>query len=60
MHIKTMWIKDEYLQLILDGRKTVEIRVGYDNIKRLQPGDHLQIAEKPYPNPCEPGQNLWP
>jgi ASC-1-like (ASCH) protein len=29
MRIKTLWIKDEYLEQILEGRKTVEVRVGY-------------------------------
>ena len=43
MRAKTLWIKDEYLQLILDGRKTVEVRVGYSNITRLQGGDRLML-----------------
>ncbi len=25
---KTLWIKEEFLQLILAGQKTVEVRVG--------------------------------
>ena len=33
MRTKTLWIKDEYLQLILAGRKTIEVRVGYSNIE---------------------------
>src|SRR5262245_35213179 len=45
-HTKTLWIKDEYLQLILAGHKTVEIRVGYGNIIRLQPGDILFLNEQ--------------
>ena len=46
---KTLWIKDEYLQLILAGRKTVEVRVAYSNIKRLQIGDRLLLNEQhPY------------
>lgn len=36
---KTLWIKAEYLQHILTGRKTVEVRVGYRNITCLQVGD---------------------
>ncbi len=40
---KTLWIKDEYLQQILDGRKTVEVRVAYSNIARLEPGDILLL-----------------
>ena len=42
---KTLWLKAEYLQQILCGRKTVEVRVAYTNIARLQPGDRLLINE---------------
>ena len=46
MRTKTLWVKDEYLQLILAGRKTVEIRVGYSNIKRLQVGDRVLLNDQ--------------
>lgn len=47
--MKTLWLKDEYLRQILTGRKTVEVRVGYSNIARLQPGDKLLLNERhPY------------
>ncbi len=42
---KTLWIKDEYLQQILSGRKTVEVRVAYSNLTRLKPGDHLLLND---------------
>ncbi|MBN1361487.1 MAG: ASCH domain-containing protein [Sedimentisphaerales bacterium] len=45
MRIKTLWIKDDYLQQILSGRKTVEIRVGYSNITRLEVGDRLLLND---------------
>lgn len=45
---KTLWIKPEYLQAILDGRKTIEVRVGYTNIRRLQAGDILLLNQQ-YP-----------
>lgn len=45
---KTLWIKDEYLQQILDGRKTIEVRVGYTNIRKLAPGDTLLLNNQ-YP-----------
>jgi len=48
MRTKTLWIKDEYLQLILAGCKTIEVRVGYSNITRLQAGDHLLLNDR-YP-----------
>ena len=44
--IKTLWIKDEYLQQILSGRKTVEVRVAYSNIARLEPGDTLLLNDQ--------------
>lgn len=45
MRTKTLWIRDEYLQQVLDGRKTVEIRVAYENIARLQAGDVLLLND---------------
>jgi ASC-1-like (ASCH) protein len=44
--LKTLWIKDEYLQHILSGSKTVEVRVAYANIARLQPGDRLLLNDR--------------
>ena len=44
--LKTLWVKDEYLQQILAGRKTVEVRVAYSNITRLEPGDVLWLNER--------------
>ena len=46
--VKTLWIKDAYLQHILSGRKTVEVRVAYSNISRLEPGDTLVLNDQ-YP-----------
>lgn len=40
---KTLWIRPEYLEGILAGRKTIEVRVGYPNIVRLRPGDRLLL-----------------
>jgi len=45
MRSKILWIQEEYLQQILDGRKTIEVRVAYSNITRLQPGDMLLLNE---------------
>ncbi|HSG17428.1 MAG TPA: ASCH domain-containing protein [Anaerolineae bacterium] len=44
--LKTLWIKDEFLAQILAGRKTVEVRVGYSNITRLNAGDSLLLNEQ--------------
>jgi len=46
MRTKTLWIKEEYLRHILAGQKTVEVRVGYSNITRLQAGDRLLLNER--------------
>jgi ASC-1-like (ASCH) protein len=43
MHTKTLWIKEEYLDWILTGHKTIEVRVGYSNITRLQIGDLVML-----------------
>jgi len=48
MRTKTLWIKDEYLRQLLEGRKTLEVRVGYSNITRLRPGDRLLLNDR-YP-----------
>ncbi len=42
---KVLWIQEPYLRQILSGRKTVEVRVGYPNILRLQPGDQLKLND---------------
>jgi len=44
--IKTLWIKQPYLDHILAGRKTIEVRVGYPNILRLRPGDQLKLNDQ--------------
>jgi ASC-1-like (ASCH) protein len=43
---RTLWIKEEYLEHILKGEKTIEVRVAYPNILRLQPGDIIQLNER--------------
>lgn len=43
---RTLWIKEQYLQHILAGDKTIEVRVAYPNITRLQPGDLICLNER--------------
>jgi HAD superfamily hydrolase (TIGR01662 family) len=43
---KTLWVREPWLAQILAGRKTIEVRVGYDNILRLQPGDQLTLNDE--------------
>lgn len=48
MRTKTLWVRDEYLCQILDGRKTIEVRVAYSNLTSLKIGDVLRLNEQ-YP-----------
>jgi ASC-1-like (ASCH) protein len=41
--VKILWVKPQYLAHILEGRKRVEVRVGYENIRRLQQGDQVRL-----------------
>ncbi len=41
--VRKMRIKRPYFDEIMSGRKTLEVRVGYDNIKRLKAGELLQL-----------------
>lgn len=41
--VRKMRIKRPYYDAIMSGRKTLEVRVGYDNIKRLNAGEMLQL-----------------
>lgn len=44
--VKTLWVREPYLGQILDGHKTIEVRVGYENIRRLRPGDRLKLNDQ--------------
>jgi ASC-1-like (ASCH) protein len=44
--VKTLWIMDEFLEQILAGKKSIEVRVGYSNIIRLKVGDSLLLNEE--------------
>ena len=44
--LKVLWIREPYLSQILAGRKTIEVRVGYENIRRLQPRDRLKLNDR--------------
>lgn len=43
---KVLWVKDPYLQWLLNGEKTVEVRVAYANIVELQTGDQVLLNEQ--------------
>lgn len=42
-NLKILWIKRQFLEEILAGRKTLEVRVGYSNIRQLKPGMQLLL-----------------
>jgi HAD superfamily hydrolase (TIGR01662 family) len=44
--LKTLWVREPYLGEILAGAKTVEVRAGYENIRRLAPGDRLRLNDR--------------
>lgn len=44
--LKTLWVREPFLSQILAGEKTVEVRVGYGNIRRLAPGDRLRLNDR--------------
>lgn len=41
--VRKMRIKKPYFDAIMEGRKTLEVRVGYNSIKRLKAGGLLQL-----------------
>ncbi|MHB1355578.1 MAG: ASCH domain-containing protein [Anaerolineae bacterium] len=44
--VKVLWIKDEYLQQVLAGNKTIEVRVGYSNIRKLHVGQVVRLNDR--------------
>ncbi len=53
--VKTLWVREPHLTEILAGRKTVEVRVGYENIRRLEAGDQLKLNDKHLVTICRVG-----
>lgn len=41
--MRKMYIKRPYYDAIMSGRKTLEVRVGYNSIRRLEAGEPLQL-----------------
>ena len=41
--MKRLFFKQKYLNYILEGKKPLEGRVGYDNIRRLKVGDYVRL-----------------
>ncbi len=45
--MKTITIRQEYLEMIREGKKSLEIRVGYPNILLIGGGDHILFMSGP-------------
>jgi ASC-1-like (ASCH) protein len=41
--MRRIFFKQKYLQYILDGKKPLEGRIGYDNIKKFKVGDSVYL-----------------
>lgn len=44
--MRMMRVKQPFLELIRSGRKTLEVRVGYQTIKNIRPGDRIRFASR--------------
>jgi ASC-1-like (ASCH) protein len=44
--MRTMRIKQYYLDKIKGGQKTLEVRVGYDSIKTIKAGDRIRLMSR--------------
>ncbi len=44
--MKILHIKQQFLEYIIEGRKKLEVRVGYPNIMKIKPGDHIQLVSE--------------
>ncbi len=42
--IKNLRIQNQFLSLIERGRKTLEVRVGYDHVRSMSAGDNLRLS----------------
>jgi len=42
--MRTIRIKRRFFDLIQSGKKTLEVRVGYDTINRIQAGEHIRLV----------------
>ena len=45
-YMRTIRTKKLYLDLIKDGRKTLEVRVGYKNLQTIQPGERIKFSSR--------------
>lgn len=46
MKTRKLWIKRKYFHFLKERTKTLEIRVGYSNIRDIQPGENILFLSK--------------
>lgn len=44
--MRSMRVKQQFLDFIRDGSKTLEVRVGYDAIRTIQPGERIRLESR--------------
>lgn len=44
--MRMMRVKKEFLDQMRAGKKTLEVRVGYSNIRTIKPGEHIRMASR--------------
>jgi len=42
--MRNMRVKKRFFDMIKEGRKNLEVRVGYETINRIQPGERIQLS----------------
>lgn len=45
--IRSLRIQSRYLSMIKSGEKNIEVRVAYDHIKKIKPGDGIRLVSGP-------------
>ncbi len=45
---REMWIKDEFFPYIESGKKTCELRIGYESFRKIQPGHTIDFKSPRY------------
>jgi len=44
--MKNLWIKKQFFDLIVQGKKTLEVRVSYPGLKKIKKGDVIGLNNK--------------
>jgi len=44
--MKNLWVKKKFFDLIVEGKKTLEVRVLYPSLRSIQKGDLISLNKK--------------